>query len=159
MYLRWSEFSTFCWNCAAFRFTEMAELHKSFAENGCRKKHLPLFLEQKQAFNTVSHFDQVLISWLSLAIRSCFSLHVPSEFWICNLVHQFGFRTEVKSPEEIKKVISRFGAKFTVMNMVDVNGKNSAPVYRYLKARPGCAGDITWNFHTKCKPESWNGLF
>mmetsp|Transcript_12618 Transcript_12618/g.34870 ORF Transcript_12618/g.34870 Transcript_12618/m.34870 type:complete len:96 (-) Transcript_12618:117-404(-) len=45
--------------------------------------------------------------------------------------------------------MEQFGIKFTFMSMVDVNGRDASPVYRFLKAQPQCAGDITWNYRTK----------
>mmetsp|Transcript_12622 Transcript_12622/g.34879 ORF Transcript_12622/g.34879 Transcript_12622/m.34879 type:complete len:162 (-) Transcript_12622:178-663(-) len=64
----------------------------------------------------------------------------------CN---QFG-QQESGSPEAILKDMEQFGIKFTFMSMVDVNGRDASPVYRFLKAQPQCAGDITWNYRTKC---------
>ncbi len=71
---------------------------------------------------------------------------------------QFGFRTEAKSPEEIKQVANKHGVTFTIMSKVDVNGRNSTPIYRHLKSREGCGGDITWSFHSRCEFAPCAGL-
>eukprot|EP00565_Helicotheca_tamesis_P004525 CAMPEP_0185727442 /NCGR_PEP_ID=MMETSP1171-20130828/3131_1 /TAXON_ID=374046 /ORGANISM="Helicotheca tamensis, Strain CCMP826" /LENGTH=236 /DNA_ID=CAMNT_0028396017 /DNA_START=85 /DNA_END=795 /DNA_ORIENTATION=+ len=61
----------------------------------------------------------------------------------CN---QFG----QQEPEEcpiIKRFAENKGVEFTMMDKIDVNGKNASPVYKYLK-REGAVSSITWNFAT-----------
>ncbi|KAJ1703702.1 hypothetical protein LUZ63_003481 [Rhynchospora breviuscula] len=51
--------------------------------------------------------------------------------------------------EEIKEVVcTRFKAEFPIFDKVEVNGKNAAPLYKFLKAKKGgIFGDgIKWNF-------------
>lgn len=52
--------------------------------------------------------------------------------------------------EEIQKFCSMtYGITFPILDKVDVNGKNTAPVYQFLKKQaPGFLGteDIKWNF-------------
>lgn len=40
-----------------------------------------------------------------------------------------------------------YGVSFPMFAKVDVNGANQHPIYTWLKAQPGGAGDITWNFN------------
>ncbi|KAL7551463.1 hypothetical protein ACHAWF_014657 [Thalassiosira exigua] len=61
----------------------------------------------------------------------------------CN---QFG-EQEPKECPEIKRFARSKGAKFTVMDKVDVNGIDAHPVYHYLKKVAG-PPRITWNFAT-----------
>lgn len=51
--------------------------------------------------------------------------------------------------EEIQEVVcTRFKAEFPIFDKVEVNGKNAAPLYKYLKdQKGGIFGDgIKWNF-------------
>ncbi|KAJ3678142.1 hypothetical protein LUZ60_001945 [Juncus effusus] len=51
--------------------------------------------------------------------------------------------------EEIKDVVcTRFKAEFPIFDKIEVNGKNTAPLYKFLKAQKGgIFGDgIKWNF-------------
>jgi len=64
----------------------------------------------------------------------------------CN---QFGSQ-EPGNNEEIQNFCSdRFGVSFPVMDKIDVNGSNTAPIYQHLKSqKPGLLGSegIKWNF-------------
>nr|XP_010930185.1 probable phospholipid hydroperoxide glutathione peroxidase isoform X1 [Elaeis guineensis] len=63
----------------------------------------------------------------------------------CN---QFGGQ-EPGSNEEIQEVACRmFKAEFPIFDKIEVNGKNAAPLYKYLKSQKGSfLGDsIKWNF-------------
>ncbi|OVA04614.1 Glutathione peroxidase [Macleaya cordata] len=56
---------------------------------------------------------------------------------------------EPGSNEEIKEVVcTMFKAEFPVFDKVEVNGKNAAPLYKFLKSQKGgLFGDgIKWNF-------------
>jgi len=61
----------------------------------------------------------------------------------CN---QFG-NQEPGNADDIKKFASDRGANFTMMEKIDVNGKDTHPVYKTLKGPDGA--DIRWNFFTK----------
>ncbi|KAM7461497.1 hypothetical protein LguiA_029618 [Lonicera macranthoides] len=63
----------------------------------------------------------------------------------CN---QFGWQ-EPGTNEEIKETVcTRFKAEFPIFNKIEVNGKNAAPLYKYLKAEKGglLVDGIKWNF-------------
>jgi glutathione peroxidase len=64
----------------------------------------------------------------------------------CN---QFG-NQEPGGEEEIKSFCSlKYNVTFPMMKKVDVNGDNTAPIYKYLKhAKPGILGTegVKWNF-------------
>eukprot|EP01026_Neomeris_dumetosa_P037474 TRINITY_DN3035_c1_g1_i10.p4 TRINITY_DN3035_c1_g1~~TRINITY_DN3035_c1_g1_i10.p4 ORF type:complete len:114 (-),score=17.62 TRINITY_DN3035_c1_g1_i10:215-556(-) len=66
---------------------------------------------------------------------------------ICLSPNQFGAQ-EPGSNKEIKQFASRKGAKFTIMDKVDVNGRETEPLYDYLKSQKGgwFNRDIKWNF-------------
>ncbi|XP_022932681.1 probable phospholipid hydroperoxide glutathione peroxidase [Cucurbita moschata] len=56
---------------------------------------------------------------------------------------------EPGSNEEIQETVcTRFKAEFPIFDKVEVNGKNAAPIYRFLKSQKGgIFGDgIKWNF-------------
>ncbi len=40
-----------------------------------------------------------------------------------------------------------YGITFPMFSKIDVNGAKTDPIYTWLKAQPGGAGDITWNFN------------
>eukprot|EP00878_Enallax_costatus_P003376 GHUV01003585.1.p1 GENE.GHUV01003585.1~~GHUV01003585.1.p1 ORF type:complete len:193 (+),score=40.64 GHUV01003585.1:133-711(+) len=67
--------------------------------------------------------------------------------WPCN---QFGAQ-EPGAPDQIKQFVQqKFGANFTFMEKVDVNGPTTHPVWKYLKsACSTCDGDVPWNFKAK----------
>lgn len=62
----------------------------------------------------------------------------------CN---QFG-KQEPGTAEEIKRFAAEKGATFPLMAKVDVNGKNAAPVWQFLRKEIGGAlgSTIKWNF-------------
>mmetsp|Transcript_72207 Transcript_72207/g.193096 ORF Transcript_72207/g.193096 Transcript_72207/m.193096 type:complete len:157 (-) Transcript_72207:87-557(-) len=64
----------------------------------------------------------------------------------CN---QFGF-SEHGNSDTIITDIKKFDISFTFMSKVCANGRDTSPVYRFLKAQPNCGGNITWNYRTKC---------
>ncbi|XP_066339906.1 probable glutathione peroxidase 2 [Miscanthus floridulus] len=56
---------------------------------------------------------------------------------------------EPGSNEDIQETVcSRFKAEFPIFDKIDVNGKDAAPLYKYLKSQKGgFLGDgIKWNF-------------
>ena len=59
------------------------------------------------------------------------------------LAPQFG-RQENGSPAEICKFTTDKGVQFTVTEKIDVNGPNTHPVWKHLKAAK--SGDVGWNF-------------
>mmetsp|Transcript_72206 Transcript_72206/g.193094 ORF Transcript_72206/g.193094 Transcript_72206/m.193094 type:complete len:133 (-) Transcript_72206:51-449(-) len=63
----------------------------------------------------------------------------------CN---QFGF-SERGNSDTVIKDIKKFDISFTFMSKVCANGRDTSPVYRFLKAQPNCGGNITWNYRTK----------
>lgn len=70
----------------------------------------------------------------------------PKEFVVmafpCN---QFGFQ-EPGTPEQIKEFAQKKGFQGLLMNKINVNGKDSSPVFQFLKVASGDTGVITWNF-------------
>lgn len=64
----------------------------------------------------------------------------------CN---QFGGQ-EPGGPTEIRATADRYGVTFPMFAKIDVNGDNTHPVYRILKAQKselmGLTTDIKWNF-------------
>eukprot|EP01071_Lankesteria_metandrocarpae_P006611 Lankesteria_metandrocarpae@DN4424_c0_g1_i1.p1 len=65
---------------------------------------------------------------------------------------QFG-NQEFDDPQEIKNFVKTFGVKFPMMQKIEVNGKNTHPVFQYLKYntpefvdRSGNLLPIGWNF-------------
>ena len=59
------------------------------------------------------------------------------------LALQFG-RQENGSPAEICKFTADKGVQFLVTEKIDVNGPNTHPVWKHLKAAK--SGDVGWNF-------------
>lgn len=56
---------------------------------------------------------------------------------------------EPGTEEQIKNFcITSFGVEFDMFEKIDVNGKNTHPLYRYLKEKAGgiMTDDIKWNF-------------
>ncbi|XP_019195917.1 PREDICTED: probable phospholipid hydroperoxide glutathione peroxidase [Ipomoea nil] len=63
----------------------------------------------------------------------------------CN---QFGSQEPGTNEEIMQRACTRFKAEFPVFQKVDVNGANTAPVYKFLKSSKGglFGGSIKWNF-------------
>jgi glutathione peroxidase len=62
--------------------------------------------------------------------------------------NQFGGQ-EPGSNEQIKEfACTRFKAEFPLFDKINVNGKNQAPLYKYLKSQKGglLGNSIKWNF-------------
>jgi len=62
----------------------------------------------------------------------------------CN---QFGGQ-EPGGPQEILDFVAKYGVTFPMFEKIDVNGPNTHPLYKYLKAQKGelLGNDIKWNF-------------
>jgi glutathione peroxidase len=62
----------------------------------------------------------------------------------CN---QFGAQ-EPGTGEDISEFCTTmYGITFPMFAKIDVNGANTDPIYVWLKAQPGGAGNISWNFN------------
>ncbi|KAI5657958.1 hypothetical protein M9H77_26751 [Catharanthus roseus] len=63
----------------------------------------------------------------------------------CN---QFGWQEPGTNDEIQETVCTRFKAEFPVFDKIDVNGKNAAPLYKFLKSEKGglITDAIKWNF-------------
>nr|GMC80972.1 probable phospholipid hydroperoxide glutathione peroxidase [Ipomoea batatas] len=63
----------------------------------------------------------------------------------CN---QFGSQEPGTNEDIMQRACTRFKAEFPVFQKVDVNGANTAPVYKFLKSSKGglFGGSIKWNF-------------
>ncbi|CAN1184239.1 Probable phospholipid hydroperoxide glutathione peroxidase [Linum perenne] len=63
----------------------------------------------------------------------------------CN---QFGSQEPGNNDQIVQFACTRFKAEFPIFDKVDVNGKEAAPIYKYLKSsKGGIFGDgIKWNF-------------
>ncbi|CAM0913140.1 unnamed protein product [Alopecurus aequalis] len=63
----------------------------------------------------------------------------------CN---QFGFQEPGSNPQIKQFACTRFKAEFPIFDKVDVNGPNTAPIYKFLKSSAGgFLGDLVkWNF-------------
>ncbi|KAK9672274.1 hypothetical protein RND81_12G088400 [Saponaria officinalis] len=63
----------------------------------------------------------------------------------CN---QFGWQEPGSNEEIMETVCSTFKAEFPVFQKIEVNGKNAAPLYKYLKSKKAgvLVDDIKWNF-------------
>jgi glutathione peroxidase len=62
----------------------------------------------------------------------------------CN---QFGMQEPGDASDISNFCTSMYGVTFPMFQKIDVNGPNAHPIYVWLKAQPGGAGDITWNFN------------
>nr|AKJ66815.1 glutathione peroxidase [Populus euphratica] len=63
----------------------------------------------------------------------------------CN---QFGSQEPGNNEQIVEFACTRFKADYPIFDKVDVNGKNAAPIYKFLKSsKGGLFGDsIKWNF-------------
>jgi glutathione peroxidase-family protein len=87
---------------------------------------------------TQSHYHGLVELWSHVEGENVQILAFP-----CN---QFG-KQEPGSAAEIKEFASSQGVKFRVMEKINVNGKNTDIVYKFLKSKAG-PGSIQWNFAT-----------
>ncbi|XP_027123481.1 probable glutathione peroxidase 2 isoform X1 [Coffea arabica] len=63
----------------------------------------------------------------------------------CN---QFGWQEPGTNEEILEAACTRFKAEFPIFEKIDVNGKNAAPLYKFLKAEKSglLIATIKWNF-------------
>ncbi|KAK9147538.1 hypothetical protein Scep_006295 [Stephania cephalantha] len=63
----------------------------------------------------------------------------------CN---QFGGQEPGTNEQIVEFACTRFKAEYPIFDKVDVNGKNAAPIYKFLKSSKGglFGDDIKWNF-------------
>lgn len=61
----------------------------------------------------------------------------------CN---QFGGQEPGSSKEISTFCTTEYHITFSMFEKIDVNGASAHPIYQWLKAQAGGAGDITWNF-------------
>ncbi|KAG6400964.1 hypothetical protein SASPL_137809 [Salvia splendens] len=63
----------------------------------------------------------------------------------CN---QFGYQEPGTNEEIEETVCTRFKAEFLIFDKIEVNGKNTAPLYKFLKSERGglVVNAIKWNF-------------
>lgn len=62
----------------------------------------------------------------------------------CN---QFGMQEPGTDMDITTFCTTKYGITFPMFTKSDVNGPMENPIYTWLKAQPGGAGDITWNFN------------
>lgn len=53
---------------------------------------------------------------------------------------------EPGTSREIREFVSKYGVSFPVFAKIDVNGPETHPLYRFLKAATVRTGDVRWNF-------------
>lgn len=56
------------------------------------------------------------------------------------------FSHQAGSPEQQAAAEARYGVTFPIFDIVNVNPPDMHPIYRWLKAQEGGAGDVLWNF-------------
>ncbi|GKV23110.1 hypothetical protein SLEP1_g32885 [Rubroshorea leprosula] len=63
----------------------------------------------------------------------------------CN---QFGGQEPGNNEQILEFACTRFKAEFPIFDKVDVNGENTAPIYKFLKSSKGglLGDDLKWNF-------------
>jgi glutathione peroxidase len=61
----------------------------------------------------------------------------------CN---QFGAQEPGSDADITAFCTMQYGITFPLFTKIEVNGANESPIYTWLKAQPGGAGDIPWNF-------------
>merc|ERR1719438_347228 len=88
---------------------------------------------------TEQHYRELVQLHEELAGRSVEILAFP-----CN---QFG-QQEPDAPSKIAQFAASKGVKFRMMEKIDVNGKDSHMVYKWLKSAATGPFKITWNFAT-----------
>lgn len=81
-------------------------------------------------------------------LQKLYSTYKPNKFVVLGFPSNQFLGQEPGTNEEIQKFCKlSYGVDFPVFAKVDVNGKDQAPLYKWLKANKGFEGDISWNFN------------
>lgn len=81
-------------------------------------------------------------------LQKLYSTYKPNKFVILGFPSNQFLGQEPGTNEEIQKFCKlSYGVDFPVFAKVDVNGKDQAPLYKWLKSNKGFEGDISWNFN------------
>lgn len=123
---------------------ETASLRWLFSVTFQRKRFYSVEKAKKEQKNAV-HFSSWYMDDQKLYLYIL--VEYPAEIMLfpCN---QFA-NQEPGTPEEIKEFVTARDVDAMLMEKVKVNGKDSSPVFQYLKVASGDTGPCTWNF--KCK--------
>jgi len=81
-------------------------------------------------------------------MQQLYEKYQPEGFEILGFpCNQFG-NQEPGTNEEIVQFVKKFNVSFTLFDKIDVNGKNAAPLFTFLKAKLGgtLGASIKWNF-------------
>jgi glutathione peroxidase len=92
---------------------------------------------------TESHYNGLIKLYDTIQRNSDYSDKITILAFPCN---QFG-QQEPGSAQEIKQFVQDKGVQFTMMQKVQVNGKDADLFYKYLKYKTN-VDSITWNFAT-----------
>ena len=92
---------------------------------------------------TESHYNGLIELYNTIQSNSDYSNKIQILAFPCN---QFG-QQEPGSAKEIKQFVQEKGVQFKIMEKINVNGKDTHLLYKYLKHKTGGA-TITWNFAT-----------
>lgn len=81
-------------------------------------------------------------------LQKLYSTYKTQKFVILGFPSNQFLGQEPGSNEDIQKFCKlSYGVEFPVFAKIDVNGKEQAPLYKWLKSNKGFEGDITWNFN------------
>ncbi|MBC7467219.1 MAG: glutathione peroxidase [Bdellovibrio sp.] len=81
-------------------------------------------------------------------LQKLYSTYKANKFAVLGFPSNQFLGQEPGTNEEIQKFCKlSYGVDFPVFAKVDVNGKDQAPLYKWLKSNKGFEGDIGWNFN------------
>ena len=81
-------------------------------------------------------------------LQKLYSTYKANKFTVLGFPSNQFLGQEPGTNEEIQKFCKlSYGVDFPVFAKVDVNGKDQAPMYKWLKSNKGFEGDISWNFN------------
>lgn len=81
-------------------------------------------------------------------LQKLFRTYKSDKFVILGFPSNQFLGQEPGTNEDIQKFCKlNYGVDFPVFAKIDVNGKDQAPLYKWLTSQKGFEGDISWNFN------------
>jgi glutathione peroxidase len=124
------------------------ELYALSAKNLTGKDTIPLCRYRGKVLLVVNVASKCGYTPQYAPLQDLYEKYADKGFYVLGFpCNQFGGQ-EPGTAEEISEFCTtEYGITFPLFGKIEVNGAGTDPIYLWLKAQPGGAGDITWNFN------------
>jgi glutathione peroxidase len=124
------------------------ELYELSARNLANTRDVSMCEYRGQVLLIVNVASQCAYTPQYAPLQTIYEKYLPKGFAVLGFpCNQFGAQ-EPGTPMDITTFCTQmYGITFPMFGKSNVNGASTNPIYTWLKAQPGGAGDITWNFN------------